>query len=425
MVGKCQSTVIRAMAICAVSVTLAVHGHTQSDETFRPVVWGPDLVHSDYLQYSAVFQSAGHANNLFFLNVVRSDGTWVVQNLLVGPEPGLSQIATNIPARLFESGEFYHTTFNKDYQMAAPAFVAGQAVIHMLGDPVNYLVNGGACRDGYGVFAAPGDAPLQGVLFPPPPPPPNPPFKLVYRKGVPDTAQGKNECAPTSAANSLSWMEDEYDDVAIGLSTEEIRDTLKTVDYMNTSSATGTSDENFVAGKNAFAEDYGLPITTKAIPGGEGKAPGMEELFDELEKGSDVELSVVWKDKNGNPAGGHWVTVVGMVEIEGQYGVYINDPDDDQEQTQFHWIDTHADGTTSLRGYGGDHYIDLTIAESVTPAIPGCIPGTTSSRILMVMPFLLFLLGLSRLFRQKRKGAGSLTSLAGERPYGLCSDVRN
>lgn len=366
----------RATGIAASVVGISLHllipnvGVGQSNESFRPVVWGPGRVESNYIQYSAVFQSAGREQDRFFLNVVRSDGTWVVQNLPVGFEPGLTQIATNVSADLFRSGDTYQTIFDQSYAISAPVFDPAHAAVRVLGDPVNYLVNGGACRLGLGVFVRPGDPPLQSVVFPPPPPPPQPPYKVVYRKGVPDVAQGPNECAPTSAANSLTWMEQEYSEIDIGLSTEEIRDVLKDGEHMKTDPETGTSDADFLAGKNAFAAQFGLPIETKAVPGGVGNAPGLEEMYQALEDGSDVELSVVWLDEEGKSAGGHWVTVVGMVEVEGQYGVWINDPDDGQEQAQFHWIDQRADGTTALRGYGGAHYLDLTIAESVVPPAP-------------------------------------------------------
>jgi hypothetical protein len=198
-------------------------------------------------------------------------------------------------------------------------------------------------------------------------------------------------------------MEQEYPEIDIGLSTEEIRDILKDGEHMMTDPKTGTSDADVLSGKDAFAAQFGLPIETKAIPGGVGNAPGLEELFEALEDGSDVELSVVWLDEEGKPAGGHWVTVVGMVEVEGQYGVWINDPDDGQEQAQFHWIDQKADGTTALRGYGGAHYIDLTIAESVVPPAPavGFFPlcgGAGAVSLVMT--------SLSLLLMQSRRGAG-------------------
>ncbi|GMW00851.1 MAG: hypothetical protein AMXMBFR84_19880 [Candidatus Hydrogenedentota bacterium] len=368
----------------------------QSNELFRPVVWGPTQIPSDLIQYSAVFQSQGRRQDLHFLNVVRSDGTWVVQNLPVGLEPGLTQIATVIPASQFISGDLYHTTFSTTYQRTAPAFVVAQAVLQVLGAAINFLVNGGACRDGYGTFVDPGAAPTTLVSFPPPPLPFFPPFRYVYRSEVPDTEQGPNECAPTSAANSLAWMESVYDAIDIGLTPEEIRDELKGPDFMKTSAATGTSDADFVSGKNAFAEAYDLPIETRAVPGGVGPAPGMDDLYAELEQGSDVELSVVWLDKNGQPNGGHWVTVVGMIEIQGQYGVYIKDPDDGVDQTQFHWIDTNPDGKHSLRGYGGAHVVDLTIAESVKrPGLCG------SGGAAVVVPPVVLLLAFSRRLRRR------------------------
>lgn len=206
-------------------------------------------------------------------------------------------------------------------------------------------------------------------------------------------------------------MENEYPEIDINMSTEEIRDILKDGEHMKTNPQTGTSDADMLAGKDAFAARFDLPIETRAISGGIGNAPGLEEMYQALEDGSDVELSIVWLDEEGKSAGGHWVTVVGMVEVQGQYGVCINDPDDGQEQVQFHWIDQRPDGTTALRGYGGAHYIDLTIAESVVPPVPagGLFPlcGGAGIASLVMTSLSLLMLKSSRGAKHNRSHASS------------------
>ncbi|MEP0844270.1 MAG: hypothetical protein HRF43_16340 [Phycisphaerae bacterium] len=362
----------------------------QSEESFRPVVWGPGQVASDYVQYSARFFSNGQESSHFFLNVVRADGSWVVQNLPVGYESGLSRIATNVPASLFQSGALYHTSFSVTYATAAPAFDAAAAVAHTLGTPVNYLVNGGACRSDYGVFTAPGAAPLSLLGFEPPG---GLRFRVSYHDGVPDLAQGPNECGPTSVANSITWLEQENPAVDTGMTTAEIRDVLKDGDHMQTSPVTGTSDANFLDGKQQFVDELRLPIDTQTIGGGPGNLPGADAILETLGEGADVELSVVWKG-----GGGHWVTVVGMIDFGEQYGVWINDPDDGVEQVQFHFLDVRPDGTLSLRGYG-DNTVDLTVSEKVRPP-PSPLAVLCGNLGLGLFVFIsLSLMGLGRRYR--------------------------
>ncbi|MEK6644071.1 MAG: hypothetical protein AABZ08_09190 [Planctomycetota bacterium] len=353
------------LAIVATVIVFPATVVAQSNESFRPVVWTSALIASDLVEYSAVFQSSGEQSDHYFLNVVRDDGTWVVQNLPVGYQSGLSKIATVVPSSVFQSGASYHTTFQVDYATEAPAFDATQAVVHNLGQAVNYLTNGGSCKAGNGAFASPGDAPEYPLQFLPPPPPPLPPFDETYHKDVPDLAQGPNECGPTSVANSLAWLDNEHTSVTTGMTTEELRDVLKDADHMMTSPATGTSDSNFLAGKQALVNELGLPINTAPIGGGPGSLPSVENIKKALAEGADVELSVLWSG-----GGGHWVTVIGAITAGDQCGLWINDPDDGEEQAQFHFLDVGADGKLSLRGYGNGNTVDLTVSETVsTPSI--------------------------------------------------------
>lgn len=65
--------------------------------------------------------------------------------------------------------------------------------------------------------------------------------------------------------------------------------------------------------------------------------------------------------------GGHWVTLVGIIDL-GPLGAGIgfNDPDDGKNQTNWSWLD--GDNGFSIRSYGklnGGNVVDFAVAESV------------------------------------------------------------
>jgi len=303
-----------------------------SSESYSPVYWGPSTVSSEFIEYSVDASSTGSSDQ-GFVNVVRDDDTWVVQNLPVGFEPGVRKMATNIAASLFQSGASYQRIFSSRIQTVAPTFSDG--VTQTLGSAVNYLAHNGYARTDAGAFVAPGEPSNISMNF-------GDIVGFSWHTGVPDLAQGKNECAPTSAANSLTWLNEKFD-LGLDKTTEEIRDILKDLDHMKTDPATGTTDANFLAGKNKFLE--GIPVNTHVIAGGPG-GPSIDNILKEMEKGQDVELAMSW----GN-GGGHWVTLVGIIDL-GPLGAGIgfNDPDDGKNQTNWSWLD--GDNGFSIRSYG-------------------------------------------------------------------------
>ncbi len=325
-----------------------------SSESYSPVLWGPAAVSSQFVQYSVQVSSSGSSADQQFLNVVRSDGSWVVQNLPVGFEPGTSAVATNIDSTLFATGSTYQTTLSATPVNAAPAFSSGLA--QNLAASVNYLFNDGLGETDAGAFVKPGDPSNIALNF-------GPVLMLSYHTGVPDLAQGPNECVPTATANSLTWLNDTY---GLGLTqtTAQIRDILKDNNHMKTDPASGTVLQNFFDGKEKFVAENNLRIVTHVIGGGPGGRPGVANILEELKKGQDVELRVDWKD-----GGAHRITVVGLVDlgILGA-GFWFNDPDDNQTQTNWSWLDTNPDGTLTVRSYGatnGGNTVKLGVAESV------------------------------------------------------------
>lgn len=339
---------ISTLILALVLSSGAYAGPILSGESYRPVVWGPSAVSSEFVEYSIDAVSSGGSDR-GFVNVVRDDGTWVVQNLPVGFEPGLRRMATNIASSLFQSGSSYATIFSTALQTEVPAFAGG--VVQTLGATVQYLANNGFGRTDAGAFVSPGDPSNIALTF-------GDIVGFSWHTGMPDLAQGKNECGPTSAANSLTWLNEKFD-LGLGKTTEQIRDILKDLDHMKTDPEKGTTDANFLKGKDAFLK--GVPVNTHVIEGGAG-GPSIANILKEMEKGQDVELAMAW----GN-GGGHWVTLVGIIDL-GPLGAGIgfNDPDDGKNQTNWSWLD--GDNGFSIRSYGklnGGNVVDFAVAESV------------------------------------------------------------
>ncbi len=94
------------LGLSAVLLTAAATAQTWaavliSAEAYHPIVWGPAAVSSQFVEYSVQVTSDGMPADHQFLNVVRSDGTWVVQNLPVGFETGVRAEITRDSHLLF------------------------------------------------------------------------------------------------------------------------------------------------------------------------------------------------------------------------------------------------------------------------------------------------------------------------------------
>jgi hypothetical protein len=322
-----------------------------SGESYRPVFWGPSGLSSQIIEYSVDVTSSGNSSDQGFLNVVRDDGTWVIQNLPVGFEPGVRRMATNINSSLFLDGANYQVTFSNTIQISTPLFISGSSQI--LGRPVNYLANnphGGA----------------DGEPFTSPPVPPNISFTFgnllgfSYHTGMPDLAQGLNECYPTAAANSLTWLNNTYG-LGLNLTTSEIRDILKDENHMKTNlNQDGTTGADFKIGKDKFVQEKKLPIETHVILGDNNSVtPTLSNILKEMKKGQDVEIIL----DTGNYL--HMVTLVGIFNL-GSFGagIVFNDPDDGNDQTQAAWLDSNG---IFKNGTYAESTLKFAIAESVIP----------------------------------------------------------
>ena len=214
--------------------------------------------------------------------------------------------------------------------------------------------------------------------------------RAAWHDGMPDEPQGQNECAPTSAGNSLEWLNNKHglDLPADRNEAGEIRDILKDATHMNTSPVTGTDDDDMIKGKLQFIAENDLPLTVEFMDDSlgdqthagltatsAGTKPSFDWIFDQMQKGQDVELGMTWAAR-----GGHWVTLTGAIELFGVQMLFYNDPDDGQNQTKFSILGT-SDAGDPFPGYleldrESSNSLDIAVAESPAPApgVPYC-PG--------------------------------------------------
>jgi len=150
----------------------------------------------------------------------------------------------------------------------------------------------------------------------------------VFRFDVPDLDQGKNECVPTSVANSLLWLAGKYDFFnklpgdGPGI-IPELKQDMKWTEK-------GVLSADVIPGLNAFARRHKLPIETHQV--GEEYDPDIvEKIADELEKDHDVEIWLQYgrrlEDGSLDNDGAHLVTAVGAWRTAtGQEFLGIHDP---------------------------------------------------------------------------------------------------
>ncbi len=183
------------------------------------------------------------------------------------------------------------------------------------------------------------------------------------RTGVPDNNQGTNECAPTSAANSLQWLAGQHgftDRMPAGGTAGTVGELKKDMAPGYTTGAyPGIAPSNFLPGKNKFTQRHGLPIASTA--GGNMDGTGTFEFIEkQLQQGADVEMRIQYQPAPS--AGGHWVTVVGFsVGADGKRKIHINDPLSPGPASEAYEIE--ADGT--IKGYPyGTAKISFAVAEN-------------------------------------------------------------
>jgi hypothetical protein len=165
-------------------------------------------------------------------------------------------------------------------------------------------------------------------------------ISAVVQEGHPSVEQDVNQCAPAAVANSLQWLEDEYDTVTVphshvpGIDGEPTDSLVGQLDRaMGRKKGQAVGSKKAIEGKLDYIGDNGLSddLVIKhwggaSVPGDvsssgvtssdEGDDEGAPSLFDwivaELEAGEDVELAMGYAG-----GGGHMVDVTAAGRIFG------------------------------------------------------------------------------------------------------------
>lgn len=155
-------------------------------------------------------------------------------------------------------------------------------------------------------------------------------FLIEFHNGVPDITQGKNECVPTSTANSLLWLREKYNwQDKIPDSEKELISELKKDLQWNIANGVYT-DSDFLPGKVAFTKRHNLPLKTHKISEKAYDLNIVEKIYEELKKGQDVEIVFQYFQRKADGTyenkGGHMVTAVGVMKVNNNQFLDIHDP---------------------------------------------------------------------------------------------------
>jgi len=177
----------------------------------------------------------------------------------------------------------------------------------------------------------------------------DPAKSLIHRKNVPnldlddsthgdsDTYAGDfNACVPTATANSMKWLEEQYNDIQLPEGTSH-RDVLEELSgHMNREKNEGTFLKGFISGVLDFIEQHKLPLEVKfqaffhsqsiASTSGESVArnfnnpenprPTWDFLKQQMRDGEDVEFNYTWLNEDDSTWYAHSVALSGINEFE-------------------------------------------------------------------------------------------------------------
>lgn len=187
------------------------------------------------------------------------------------------------------------------------------------------------------------------------------------RHDTPGIKQKKNECAPTSAAQSLYWLQKRHPGALGGKlpGQDDLIDKLKKGMQWDD----GISPGNFEPGKKKVIDDLKLDKLIVTKKGGQFDGTNTFDFVKkEIEAGEDVELRIQYKKADGSNDGGHWVTATGWFDNGSKKKLYFKDP-----LTGGDTVDEYELDGTRIKNYkyGDRAYISFAVSQSVVPE-----PGT-------------------------------------------------
>jgi len=190
----------------------------------------------------------------------------------------------------------------------------------------------------------------------------------VFHPNVPDINQKKNECAPTSAANSLLWLAKKFKFEDKLPSQGELIEELK--NDMNWQ-ADGIDSEDFLKGKEKITERRKFPLINHEVGKSDGSTT-FDKMAEELKKEQDVEMMILFKDANGKTIGGHCVTVVGVMRLpSGTEIIHVHDPGTPGPASmEAYRLDKTDMGVRIVNYPYGRAYISFAVSESYVKPVP-------------------------------------------------------
>jgi hypothetical protein len=161
-------------------------------------------------------------------------------------------------------------------------------------------------------------------------------------KDVPDIAQKKNECGPTSAANSLRWLAKKhcFNDKLPANDDDLIKELMKEMTGSDARPFSGLIGDQLYDGKVKYIKNENLPLVVKGgntDPSATG-GKAYDFIKSELLEGEDVEFLIQWPGYTGS----HWVTVVGYAVNGERLFIFVNDPDDKKTGTAIWELDKNG-----------------------------------------------------------------------------------
>ncbi|MEJ5251886.1 MAG: PEP-CTERM sorting domain-containing protein [Chthonomonadetes bacterium] len=187
------------------------------------------------------------------------------------------------------------------------------------------------------------------------------------RYDTPGIKQKKNECAPTSAAQSLYWLQKRHPGALGGKlpGQNDLIGQLKTAMQWDD----GIDPGDFKPGKEKVIKDLKLDGVIVTKTGGQFDGTNTFDFVKkEIEAGEDVELRIQYKKADGSNDGGHWITAVGWFDDGTKKKLFFKDP-----LTGGDTIDEYELDGTRIKNYkyGARAYISFAVSQSVIPE-----PGT-------------------------------------------------